>query len=79
MVQLVAYPLMNMILGTVRPGRLRWVGPWLPKLPLGWHDLWRELRPRKFRWGWVLLLAVVLFLLLGECGPSAATIIAMVR
>lgn len=79
MIQLVAYPLKNVILGAVRSGRLRWVGPRLPRLPLGWQDLWRELRPRRIRWGWVLLLAVVLFLLLGECGPPAATIIAMVR
>ena len=65
------------ILNIVRPGRLRWVGPWLPKLPLGCQDLWRELRPRKFRWGLALLLAIVLFLLMGECGPSASLIAAL--
>jgi hypothetical protein len=78
-IEQVTYPLKNMILGAVRPGRLRWVGAWLPKLSLEWQDLWREMRPRRIRWGWVLLLAVVLFLLMGECGPSTATTIAMVR
>jgi hypothetical protein len=75
MTQQVAYPLTNMILGAVRPGRLRWAGPWLPKLPLGWQDLWRTTRPGRIRWGWVLLLAVGLLLLMGECGPAAATTI----
>ena len=79
MIQLVAYPLKNMILGAVRPGRLRWIGPWLPKLPLGWQDLWRELRPRKFRWGWALLLAIVLLLLMGELSPSASAIALLLR
>jgi hypothetical protein len=74
MIQLIAHPLRNMILGVVRPGWLRLVGPWLPKLPLGWQDLCRELRPRKFRWGWALFLAIVLLLLMGELGPSASAI-----
>ena len=74
MVQLVAYPLKNMILGAVRPGRLRWVGPCLPKLPLGWQDLWRGMRPRKIRWGWVLLLAVAIVLAMGEFGPAASAV-----
>ena len=77
--ELVAYPLKNMILAAVRPGRLRWVGPWLPKLPLDWQGLWREMRPRRIRWGWALLLVVLFVLLMGEFGPSAGTIIAMVR
>ena len=75
--QLVAYPIKNVMLGAVRPGRLRWVGLWLPKLSLGWQDLWREMRPRKFRWGLALLLAIVLFLLLGECGPAVSLIAAV--
>jgi hypothetical protein len=78
MIQLVAYPLKNMILGAVRPERLRWVGPWLPKLPLG-RQLWRELQPRKFRWGWALLLAIVLLLLMGELSPSASAIALLLR
>jgi hypothetical protein len=79
MIQLIAYPLKNIVLSAVRPERLRWIGPWLPNLPLGWQDLWREMRPRKFRWGLAVILAIVLFLLLGECGPSAGTTIALVR
>jgi hypothetical protein len=77
MIQLIAYPLKNVILGAVRPGRLRWVGPWLPKLPLGWQDLWCEMRPRRFRWGLALVLAIALFLLMGECGPSASLTVAL--
>jgi hypothetical protein len=65
------------VYGIVRPGRLRWVGPWLPRLPLGWQDLWREMRPRKIRWGLALILAIVLFLLMGECGPTASLIAAL--
>jgi hypothetical protein len=74
MIQLVSYPLKNAILGAVRPGRLRWVEPWLPRLPLGWQDLWREMRPRKIRWGWVLVLAIAMVLAMGECGPAASAI-----
>jgi hypothetical protein len=77
MIRLVAYPLKNMILGAVRPGRLRWVGPWLPKLPRGWQDLWAEMRPRKFRWGVAFILAIVLFVLMGECSPTASLIAAL--
>jgi hypothetical protein len=75
--QQVSYPLKNAILGAVRPGRLRWVGPCLPKLPLGLRDLWCEMRPRKFRWGLALILAIVIFLLMGECGPTASLIAAL--
>lgn len=74
MIQLVAYPLKNVILGAVRPGRLRWVGPWLPSLPLGWQDLWRGMRPRRFRWGWALLLASAIVLAMGEFGPAASAV-----
>ena len=74
MMQQVSYPLKNAIQSAVRPGRLRWVGPCLPNLPLGWRDLWREMRPRKFRWGLALILAIVLFLLMGECGPTASLV-----
>lgn len=77
MMQLVYNPLKNIVLGAVRPGRLRWVGPWLPKLSFGWRDLWREMRPRKFRWGLALFLAIILFLLIGEYGPSASLIAAL--
>ncbi len=58
--------------GIGRIGQLRWVGPWLHRLPLGWHDLWREMRPRKIRWGWALLLAIVLVLAMGEWGPGVS-------
>ena len=74
MIQRVTFPLKNFILGAFRPGRLRWVGLWLPKLPLSWQDLWREMQPRRFRWGAALILAIVLFLLMGECGPAVSTI-----
>jgi hypothetical protein len=72
--QMVTYPLKNIILGVVRPGRLRWVGPWLPRLPLNWQDSWRALRPRRIRWAWALLLAIAIVLVLGELGPAASAL-----
>lgn len=72
MMQQVSRPLKNAILGAVRPERLRWGGLWSPRLSLGWQDLWREMRPRKFRWGLALILAIALFLLLGECSSTAS-------
>jgi len=62
------------IFGDVRPDRLRWVEPWLPRLPFGWQDLWHEIRPRKIRWLWVLLLAIAIVLVIGEFGPAASAI-----
>ena len=62
------------IFGIVRPDRLHWVGPLLPRLPFGWQDLWHELRPRKIRWLWVLLLAIAIVLVIGEFGPAASAI-----
>jgi hypothetical protein len=64
----------SIMLGAVTPGGLPWVGPKVPKLPLGWRNRWRAMRPRKFRWGPALILAIFLFLLMGECGPSASVI-----
>jgi hypothetical protein len=69
------YPLKNMVLGIVGPGRLRWIGPGLPITGLDWRTIWREGRPRKFRWGWALLLSVGIVLTLGELGPAASAII----
>ena len=74
MIQLITYPLKNVILGAVRPGRLRWIWPRLPRMDWDWRGLWRELRPRKFRWGWALLLAIAFVLILGECGPAAGAV-----
>ena len=68
------YPLKSIILGAVRPGRLRWVGPWLPRLAPGWQDSWRAMRPRRIRWVWALLLAIAIVLVLGELGPAASAI-----
>jgi hypothetical protein len=62
------------IYSVVRPGQLDWLGQRLPRLPLGWRDLWRERRPRKSRWHLALVLPIVLLLLMGECGPSAPLI-----
>jgi hypothetical protein len=65
------------IYGIARPGRLRWLGPWLPRMTFGWQDLKREMRPFKIRWGWALLLAIVLVLVMGELGPAASAIAAL--
>jgi hypothetical protein len=61
----------------VRPGLLGWLGPWLPRVRLGWRDLKRETHALKIRWGWVLLLAVALILAMGECSPAVSAIAAM--
>lgn len=74
MIELVTYPLREFILSAVRPGRLRWIGPWLPRLPFKWHDLWHEARPRRIRWVWALLLALAIVLVMGEFGPAASAI-----
>lgn len=72
------YPIKAFVRGTIEPGQLGWLGLWLPKLPLGWHDLWREMRPRRIRrWGWVLLLAIAIVLAMGELGPVASTVAAL--
>jgi hypothetical protein len=77
MMRLGSYPLQNIILGAVTPGGLPWVGPTLPRLAPELRNLWRAMRPRRFRWGLVLILAIVLFLLMGECNPSASLIAAL--
>jgi hypothetical protein len=77
MIRQITYPLKNIILSAVRPDRLRWAGPWLPRLPIEWPDLWHEMRPRKIRWGWVLLLAIVILLAMGELGPAASAVVAL--
>jgi hypothetical protein len=74
MIQWVSYPLKKVILGTVRPGRLRWFTPWLPWMNFDWQELKREMQPLKIRWGWALLLAIVLILAMGEWGPAASAI-----
>ena len=74
MIQWVSYPLKKVILGTVGPGRLRWPGPWLPRMTFGWQELKRKMQPFKVRWGWALLLAIVLVLAMGEWGPAASAI-----
>ena len=72
--QVITHPLLNIILSAVRPGRLRWIGPRLPRFTLGLQDSWRAMRPRRIRWVWVLLLAVAIVLVLGEFGPAASAI-----
>ena len=74
MIKSISYPLKNVVLGVVKLGRLRWPRPWLPGMNFGWQDLKREMRPLKIRWGWVLLLAVVIVLVMGECAPAVSAI-----
>lgn len=74
--QLVSNPLKSVILAVVGPRRLRWVGLWLLRFTLGWRHLWSEVCPRKIHWGWMLLLAIALVLVIGECGPAASAITA---
>ena len=72
------YPLKSLVQGTIEPGQLRWLGPWLPRPAMGWQELWREMRPRRIRrWGRVLLLAIAIVLAMGELGPSASAVLAL--
>ncbi len=72
------YPLKSFVQGTIEPGQLRWLGPWLPRPALGWQDLWREVRPRRIhRRGWVLLLTIAIVLAMGELGPVASAVTAL--
>jgi hypothetical protein len=72
-----SYPLRDIVLGVVKPGRLHWLGPWLPRVTFGWQDLKRGRRPLKIRWGWMLLLAIAIVLAMGEYGPAASAIAAL--
>lgn len=65
------------LFGIVRPGRLRWLGPGLPRLTFSRQNLKHERRPFKIRWGWALLLAVALVLAMGEWGPAVSAIAAL--
>jgi hypothetical protein len=73
--QPLSYPLKSFVLGIVKPDRLRMVGPWLLRKTLEWQDLLPEIRPLKIRWGWALLLAMVLVLVMGELGPVVSAIV----
>lgn len=70
MMKAISYPLRNFVSGIVRPGRM-------PKMTFGWQELKREMQPLRIRWGWVLLLAIVLVLAMGECGPAVSAIAAL--
>jgi hypothetical protein len=77
MIRTIPYPLRNIIYGIAKPRRLRWVGSLLPRMTFAWQDLKREMRPLRIRWGWALLLAIVLVLAMGECGPAASAVAAL--
>jgi len=71
------YPLTSHVLSAVAPRRLRWFGPWLPKMAWGWQDLKRTIPPLRIRWGWAVLVAIIIVLVMGECGPAASAIAAL--
>ena len=58
----------------VWPRRLRWVRPWPPRMTFDWQELRHVMRSFKIRWGWALLLAIVLVPAVGEWGPAASAI-----
>lgn len=74
MTKMMPYPIVGIVLGMMKPWRLRWPGPWLPETSFGWQDLKRKAGPFKIRWRWVLLLALALLLVMGEFGPAASAI-----
>lgn len=43
--QRVSYPLKKVLLSAAGPGRLRWLGLWLPKMTLDWQELKCEMQP----------------------------------
>jgi hypothetical protein len=65
------------VYGIVRPRRLRWLRPGLPRMIFSRQNLKRERRPFKIRWGWALLLAVALVLVIGEWGPAVSAFAAL--
>ncbi len=78
MMKALGYPLKSLVQGTIEPGQLRWLRPWLPRPALGWQELWREMRPRGIhRWVRVLLLAIAIVLAMGELGPAASVFVAL--
>lgn len=74
MTKMIPYPIVDIVLGMMKPWRLDWLGPWLSQTSFGRQELKREASPFKIRWGWVLLLAVAILLLMGELGPAASAI-----
>jgi hypothetical protein len=77
MIEPMSNPRRNIILGLIKPGWLRWFGPWPPRMTLGRQDIKREMYPLKIRWGWVLLLAIAMVLAMGEWGTVASAIVAV--
>jgi hypothetical protein len=72
MTGMIPYPIVGIVLRMMKPWQLSWLGPGLPETAFSWQDLKRELGPCKIRWGWVLLLAIAILLVMGEFGPAAS-------
>jgi len=73
----ISYSPKNTVLNAIRAGWLCWIGLWMPRTTLEQQDLQSGMRPFRIRWGWVLLLAVILVLMMGEYGPAASAIAAL--
>lgn len=74
MTRIIPYPIVGIVLRTMKPWRLSRLGSWLPETTLVCQDLQRESGRLKTRWKWVLLLALALLLVMGEFGPAASAI-----
>jgi hypothetical protein len=77
MMKMISWPLQRIALSLSQAGGMRPIGSWLIKMRYGWQGLQQEMRPFQVRWGWALLLAIVLVLAMGELGPAASAVAAL--
>jgi hypothetical protein len=75
MTETTRYPARDVTWGIRRLVGLRPAPMWPARLGPEWQQLRRAMRPIRIRWGWVLFLAIVLVLSMGECGPTVSAFV----